>query len=425
MRFSRLADWLSWLETLHPVVIDLGLERVRAIAGRLGVLQPGVPVITVAGTNGKGSVTALLEALLLAHGKRAGLYTSPHILRFNERIRIDGRDIDDASLVRALATVDEARGDISLTYFEFTTLAAFVLFAGAKLDAWVLEIGLGGRLDAVNVIDPDVAVLTSVGMDHMDYLGPTRDDIGREKAGIFRAGKPAVIGEPSPPASVERVIAGQYVPAWRVGADFSAQAVGDAQFDWQGRAADGAPLALAGLPRPALALPNAATALQALYLLPFAPRRPAIEQALRAVRLAGRNQRFDVDGRTLVVDVGHNPHALAFLRAELPRHGVGMRFHIVLGMLADKDIAGAVRELEPLAHSWHIAPLPGPRGATASQLQAAVSAVSGAPVQVGEDVAAALRTALAVDDGLPVLAVGSFFTVAGVLSALPSQQPRD
>lgn len=425
MRFSRLADWLSWLETLHPVVIDLGLERVRAIAGRLDVLQPGVPVITVAGTNGKGSVTALLEALLLAHGKRAGLYTSPHILRFNERIRIDGRDIDDASLVRALAAVDAARGDISLTYFEFTTLAAFVLFAGAKLDAWVLEIGLGGRLDAVNVIDPDVAVLTSVGMDHMDYLGPTRDDIGREKAGIFRAGKPAVIGEPSPPPSVERAIVELAVPALRTGSDFSAHAAGDAQFDWRGRAADGAALALAGLPRPALALANVATALQALHLLPFPPRRAAIEQALRTVQLAGRNQRFDVGGRTLIVDVGHNPHALAFLRAELPRHGVGMRFHVVLGMLADKDIAGVVRELEPLAQSWHIAPLPGPRGAPASLLQATIAAASRASVQAGEDVAAALRAALAVDDGLPVLAVGSFFTVAGVLSALPSSQPRD
>lgn len=425
MRFSRLADWLSWLETLHPVVIDLGLERVRTVAGRLGVLQPGVPVITVAGTNGKGSVTALLEALLLAHGKRTGLYTSPHILRFNERIRIDGRDIGDESLVRALAAVDAARGDISLTYFEFTTLAAFVLFAGAKLDAWVLEIGLGGRLDAVNVIDPDVAVLTSVGMDHMDYLGPTRDDIGREKAGIFRAGKPAVIGEPSPPPSVGRAIVELAVPALHAGSDFSARATGDAQFDWQGRAADGAGVSLAGLPRPALALANAATALQALHLLPFRPRRAAIERALHVVQLAGRNQRFDVDGRTLIVDVGHNPHALAFLRTELPRHGVGMRFHVVLGMLADKDIAGAVRELEPLAQSWHIAPLPGPRGAPASLLQATVAAASRAPVQVGEDVAAALRTALAVDDGLPVLAVGSFFTVAGVLAALPSSQPRD
>ncbi|MFZ5723365.1 MAG: bifunctional tetrahydrofolate synthase/dihydrofolate synthase [Pseudomonadota bacterium] len=418
MRFQHLADWLSWLESLHPVVIDLGLERVRAVAQRLDVLHPGVPVVTVAGTNGKGSVTALLEGLLRAHGRRTALYTSPHIVRFNERIRIDGREAPDADIVRALAAVDAARGDMSLTYFEFTTLAAFVLFAEAGVDVWILEIGLGGRLDAVNVIDPDVAVLTSVGMDHMDYLGPTREDIGREKAGIFRAGRPAVIGEPEPPANVDAAVAALAAPAYRATSDFAIAGADDRHFSWRGCDRGRAPCVLPDLPRPALALANAATALQALHLLPFPVRPAAVAQAMRAVTLPGRNQRIEAGGRTVIVDVGHNPHALAFLRRELPRQGVGMRFHVVLGMLADKDIAGAVRELEPLAHSWHIAPLPGPRGAALPQLQAAVSAVSRAPLHAAGDVAAALQDALATTDGLPLLVTGSFLTVAAALTTL-------
>lgn len=419
-RFDTLADWLSWLESLHPVAIDLGLDRVRAVAERLDVLSPGVPVVTVAGTNGKGSVTALLDALLRAHGKRTALYTSPHILRFNERIRVDGAEAGDADIVRALAAVDAARGDVSLTYFEFTTLAAFVLFCAAQPDVWILEIGLGGRLDAVNVVDADVAVLTSIGMDHMDWLGPTREDIGREKAGIFRAHRPAVIGDDDPPESVRIPAAALHAPALFANRHFG---IGDAtaqHWNWHGRMVDDSHVSLTDLPPPMLALPNAATALQTLYLLPFPVRQEAVVRALRDVRLAGRNQRIDVDGRALIVDVGHNPHALAFLRAELPRHGVGLRFHVVLGMLADKDIAGVVRELEPLAQSWHIAPLPGPRGASATMLQAAVSAGSPAPLRAYADVASALRGALAMDDVLPLLAVGSFHTVAGVLAALPA-----
>ncbi|MFZ5756196.1 MAG: bifunctional tetrahydrofolate synthase/dihydrofolate synthase [Pseudomonadota bacterium] len=416
-RFDKLADWLSWLETLHPVVIEMGLGRVRTVAERLGVLSPGVPVVTVAGTNGKGSVTALLEAMLRAHGLRTALYTSPHILDFNERIRVDGANAGDDDIVRALAAVDAARGDISLTYFEFTTLAAFVLFCAQRPDVWVLEIGLGGRLDAVNVIDPDVAVLTSVGMDHMEFLGTSVEQIGYEKAGIFRHGRPAVVGE-QPPASVRRAMAELARPGLLAGRDFAVHPQLQAQpprWQWQGRSASGQPVVLDDLPVPSLALPNAALALQALHLLPFPVQAQAVHEALCSVVLAGRNQRVDVQGRALVVDVGHNPHAIRFLRGELPRHGVGMRFHVVLGMLADKDIAGVVRELEPLAQSWHIAPLPGPRGASKAQLQAALAG-SAAPVQAYDDIAAAARAACAAPDRLPVLALGSFFTVAGVLS---------
>lgn len=415
MRFQTLPEWLSWLETLHPVAIELGLARVRVVAERLGVLAPGVPVVTVAGTNGKGSVTALLEALLRAHGLRTALYTSPHILRFNERIRVDGVDAADADIVAALAAVDAARGETSLTYFEFTTLAAFVLFRRAQLDVWVLEIGLGGRLDAVNLIDADVAVLTSVGLDHMEWLGPTREHIGREKAGIFRTGKPAVLGELAPPASVREVAASVQAPLLLAGEDF---AITDhhGQLDWHGRDRTGAAVTYTALPRPALAAANVATAMQALNLLPFALRADALAAGLRSVQLPGRNQRLDVPGRAMVLDVGHNPDALRFLVAELPRHDIGMRFHVVLAMLADKDIAGAVRELEPLAQSWHIAPLSGARGAPVERLLAALPGSGPAPVHVYDEVAAAARGACASNDRLPVLAVGSFYTVAGVMA---------
>lgn len=422
MRFDRLDDWLSWLETLHPKSIDLGLDRVRQVAGRLGVLKPGMPVLTVAGTNGKGSVTALLEVLLRAQGRRTALYTSPHIRRFNERIRIDGREATDEAIVRALAAVDGARGEVSLTYFEFTTLAAFVLFHEARLDAWVLEIGLGGRLDAVNVIDPDVAVLTSVGLDHAEWLGHTREDVGREKAGIFRTGRPAVIGEPDPPESVRAAVRSTGArPLW-AGADFRARpgagVPGEAgHWSWEGQGASG-PLRLPDLPVPALALANAATALQALACLPVPVDPPAVRRALAAVRLAGRNQRIDHRGRAVVIDVGHNADALRFLRGELPRHGLCTRFHIVLGMLADKDIEAAVAVLAPLAEAWHIAPLPTPRSADAARLAEAVRAISDRPLTVHPGIAQALREVLAGAGTEPVLATGSFFTVAEALSVV-------
>lgn len=419
MKFQRLDDWLAWLETLHPQAIELGLGRVREVARRLDLLSPGVPVVTVAGTNGKGSVTALLEALLQAHGLRAGVYTSPHILRFNERIRIDGRAADDASIMAALARVEAARGDVSLTYFEYTTLAAFLLFRDSALDAWVLEIGLGGRLDAVNIIDADVAVLTSVGLDHQEWLGDTREAIGREKAGVFRAHRPVVVGDTEPPASVLQAIAALSARGVLAGRDFAAVVRDDAaSWEWQGVDATGQPCRLAVLPRPALALANAATALQAFLLLPVAVDAGHIAAALRRVRLAGRNQCLHRQGRAVVLDVGHNAHALAFLRHELGRHALGERFHVVLGMLGDKDVEAAVRALEPLGQSWHIAPLPSPRSASVDRLAAALAAVDAGQVVAHADIATAMAAAMEQPDGLPVLAVGSFYTVAGALQAL-------
>jgi dihydrofolate synthase/folylpolyglutamate synthase len=426
-RFATLREWLSWLETLHPKAIDMGLERVRIVAARLGVLAPGVPVVMVGGTNGKGSTTAVLDALLRAHGKRSGCYTSPHILRFNERIRIDGVEVDDAALLAALAQVDAARGDISLTYFEFTTLAAFYLFMQARLDAWVLEVGLGGRLDAVNVIDANVAVLTSVGIDHQEWLGSTRESIGAEKSGIFRARRPVVIGDAVPPRSVMDAVDALAAPAFRVGIEFGIDdlpvaATGAVQ-QWQWRGMDGAgkPLLLSSLPLPRLALANTATALQAFALL-FPMDPAAVSRALQHVCLAGRNQRLDVRGRAVIVDVGHNPDGMRFLSREIARHGVGMRFHIVLGMLADKDVQAAVSVLEPLGQSWHIAPLPSPRSADVEQLRAALAGIGAVFAYAG--IADALHAALARDDELPVLVTGSFYTVSEAMVMLEREAAR-
>lgn len=420
MRFHRLEDWLAWLETLHAKSIDMGLERVRLVARRLGVLTPTVPVLMVSGTNGKGSTTALLDALLRAHGKRVGCYTSPHILRFNERIRIHGVEVADDELLRALAAVDAVRGDISLTYFEYTTLAALVLFGQARLDAWVLEVGLGGRLDAVNIIDADVAVLTSVGLDHQEWLGDTRESIGREKAGIFRVGRPAVVGDPTPPASVLAMIDALGADGVLAGRDYRYAGGAGGHWSWQGRDAHCRPLSFAALPVPSLALANAATALQAFVLLPVVVDPDAVCQALASVQLPGRNQRIDVPGRAIVIDVGHNADALRFLTSELPRHGLGMRFHIVLGMLGDKDIEAAVCVLEPLAASWHIAPLPSPRTASVERLAQALAAAGIDSSQIGlhADVAGALAAARGQPDGLPVLVVGSFYMAGGALAAL-------
>lgn len=421
MRYTRLEDWLAWLETLHPSAIELGLDRVRAVAERLGLLSADArpaSILTIAGTNGKGSVTALLEALLCAHHKRVGCYTSPHILRFNERIRINGAEVADDVLMNALAMVDAARGGISLTYFEFTTLAALLLFRDARLDVWVLEVGLGGRLDAANVIDPDVAVLTSVGLDHQQWLGSTREAIGQEKAGIFRSGRPAVVGDPLPPASVRAAIAAVGAQGLFVDQDFSfTPQKNSASWSWRGQYRDNE-IALDDLPMPSLALANASTALQAFCRLSFAPDTNAVRAALTQARLPARNQHLRVGERDLIIDVGHNADALRFLCTELPRHGLGMRFHVVFAMLDDKDIEAAAQVLEPLGQSWHIAPLPGPRGATVARLHAALTGAGATEITAHADIATALQAALMQTDALPVLATGSFYTVGAVLQAM-------
>jgi len=421
-RPADLAGWLAYLETLHPSAIALGLDRVRAVRARLDA-PLGCPVVTITGTNGKGSTAAMLEAMLRAAGYRTGLYSSPHLMRYNERVRLDGRDASDESLVDAFHAVEDARTAaipaIPLTYFEFGTLAALLLFARSAPDALVLEVGLGGRLDAVNVVDADVSIVTSIDLDHRDWLGDTRDSVGREKAGVFRAGRPAICGDADPPRALvdeaERVGARLLV----AGRDFTAVAEGT-QWRYRGPASD-----RFGLPIPALRgryqLDNAACAITALDAL--RERLPVSANALReglvSVELAGRFQ--VLPGRpTRVLDVAHNPHAARALAGCLASMGYHRDTHAVLGMLADKDIDGVVAAVRGQVDRWTVAPLPGPRGASAAMLAAALAraGVPGDRIATAPDVASAWRSAReAAGETDRIVAFGSFLTVAAALAA--------
>jgi dihydrofolate synthase/folylpolyglutamate synthase len=424
-RPTTLAGWLAYLETLHPKSIAMGLDRVAAVRARLAATL-ACPVITVTGTNGKGSTCALLEAMLRAAGYRTALYTSPHLVRYNERVRIGGEPLSDAALIAAFDAIEDVRGDIALTYFEYGTLAALWAFARASLDVAILEVGLGGRLDAVNVVDADVAVVTSVDLDHMDYLGPTREDIGREKAGIFRPGRPVVCGEQDPPAAMIACAAAIDAPVVRIGRDFDCVA-GAGQWDYRGPGG-----ARRALPWPALRgryqLANAATALAALDLL--RPRLPvsmgAVRDGLVTVELSGRFQ--VLPGRpAIVLDVAHNPHAAHALGETLGAMGGFPATHAVFGMLADKDIAGVAAAVRARIDRWFVAPLPPPRGAGAATVRDALVAagVAADAIRCCDDIAAALASARGeAHEADRIVVFGSFLTVAAALAALRSDAPQ-
>jgi dihydrofolate synthase / folylpolyglutamate synthase len=419
---ATLQEWLERLEALHPRLIDLGLDRVAAVRTALG-LELEMPLIVVGGTNGKGSVCGLIEAVLRAAGYRTGLYTSPHLLRYNERVRIDGTEASDAALIAAFERIDRARGDISLTYFESGTLAAALLFAEAGLDAAVLEVGLGGRLDAVNMFDADCAVLTSIDLDHMQYLGTTREAIGFEKAGIFRAGRPAVCGDPDPPASVLAQANDRGARLLRIGVDFGYT---QAQLQWRYWGPRGA---RSGLPYPALRgthqLANAAAAICALEQLH--ERLPVDMQALRtglvSVTVPGRFQ--VLPGRPAVVlDVAHNPHAARALARTLRAHGSHARTAAVFAMLADKDIGAVIDAVKAQVDAWYVASIAGNRGTQAATLAALVAAHDpGKPVEQFDSARHAYSAAAAAaneDDRIVVF--GSFLTVSDVLGMLDADR---
>jgi dihydrofolate synthase/folylpolyglutamate synthase len=414
---ATLEQWLAHCERLHPKHIDMTLQRVASVRARLG-LKFHVPVISVAGTNGKGSSCAMLEAIALHAGYRVGLYIKPHLVRFEERCRINGRCVDAQALLPHFEAVEAARGQATLTYFEFTTLAIMRALSLAELDLVILEVGLGGRLDAVNTVDADCALITSIDLDHMDYLGPDRESIGFEKAGILRPGKPAVISDPMPPASVLRHAQALGADLWLVGRDFRHS--GDRQqWSWSGRGRRRSALAYPAL-RGANQLLNASGVLAVFEAL--RERLPINAQAVRnglaTVELAGRFQ--IVPGQpALVLDVAHNPQAAATLAFNLDQMGLYPRTHAVFGAMADKDIAGMLARLGPLVQRWYCCDLPLPRAARADDLAAAVRALPAmqeAPPSCHESPAAALRAALAeADPADRIVVFGSFLCVGGVL----------
>ncbi len=410
---KSLGDWLRYIEQQHPSAIALGLERVAAVFSRLGTKIPA-PVITVAGTNGKGSTCAMLECILRCAGYRTGLYTSPHLLRYNERVRVAGVEAGDEALCESFAAVERARGDIPLTYFEFGTLAAFDLFSREQIDVAVLEVGLGGRLDAVNVVDADCAVLTSVGIDHVDYLGTTREDIGREKAGIFRAGRPAVIAEPDPPASVLNAQADLRLIGKHFG--FTSE---PHQWNYWGPGGRRGGLAHPAL-RGRLQLRNAAAALCALDCLHA--RMPVamqdVRRGLAEVALPGRFQ--VLPGRPQVIlDVAHNPQAAQALAANLADAGFAPETIAVCGMLRDKDIGAVVGELAPRITRWHLASLPGPRGARAADIAAHLR---GDVLEYDSPAQAFAAAREAAGEGDKIVVFGSFLTVADVMAWLKNNK---
>ncbi|MDO9219907.1 MAG: bifunctional tetrahydrofolate synthase/dihydrofolate synthase [Thiobacillus sp.] len=416
-----LEDWLSRLERLHPSTIELGLDRVRRVKDALG-LDPTFPLIVVGGTNGKGSTCAYLEAILGAAGYKTGLYTSPHLLRYNERVRVAGTEASDAELVAAFERIDAARADTSLTYFEFGTLGAMLQFIDAGVDVAILEVGLGGRLDAVNAFDADVAIVSSVDLDHMDYLGDTRELIGFEKAGIYRAARPAICADLNPPASL-------LDHARQIGADlrcierdFSAQREAD---HWTYRSADAI---LHNLPLPAMAgayqLRNAAGALAALAALHsrLPVSEAAIHASLAAAQVPGRFQRIAC-APDVILDVAHNPEAARALAATLREQPVAGRTLGVVGMLADKDAAGVFAALAGEIDAWWVCTPDSPRAREATALAVELRPhANGAPISIQPDVNAALAVARsAAREGDRILVFGSFYTVAAVLNHAASQ----
>ncbi len=405
-------DWLAHCDRMHPTSMDLSLERTVEVRRRLG-LRFQVPVVTVAGTNGKGSTCAMLESVALAAGYRVGLYQKPELVHFTERCRIGGRPVEAEALLPHFEAVEQARAEITLTKFEFTTLAIARALAHAPLDLVILEVGLGGRFDAVNAFDCDCAVITSIALDHTEFLGPDRESIGFEKAHVMRAGKPAIVSDPEPPASV--VKHGEAIGAdlWLVGRDFNTS--GDRQqWNWAGRGRRYTGLAFPAL-RGANQLVNAAGVLAAFEAL--RPQLPvsaqAIRQGLAQVELAGRFQ--VVPGQpALVLDVAHNPQAVGVLAVNLDAMGFYPRTHAVLGAMRDKDIAGLLQRIRPLVDVWHLTDLPTARAAKAAELAAALG--EGVETHCHATPAAALAAAAAAADPADRIVVfGSFYTVGGVL----------
>ena len=397
---STLAQWLSYIESIHPVEIELGLQRLQTVAHKLGLGHKSAVVFTVAGTNGKGTTTAVLSALAQAAGKSVGWYTSPHLLQFNERIRINSQPISDQELVCAFNEIEKIRGDITLSYFEYTSLAAFYLFQQQSLDVWVLEVGLGGRLDAVNIIEPDVAVVTNIGLDHQGFLGDTVDEIAKEKAGIARSGKPLVLGSVDIPSSLFDVCESIGAPVYRFGANHVSQ---DNVLRWQARTVVNTNLTIPNA--------NAVTAIQAFELAGFSMENIDVAAVLAKIEVAGRLQRVLHKGQPIVLDVGHNPHAGRYICEQLD----GQRFHVLLGMLSDKDALGFVGAVKSITKSLNFVDLAVPRGLSAAEMALKIGKTESKQFgAVGEFI----ENMVLAFPGEPLFIGGSFYTVCHALKYL-------
>ncbi len=423
VRYHSLEDWLRWQEGLHPNVIDLGLARAQAVADILfgkRSSQASPFTITVAGTNGKGSCVKTLSALLVATGKRVGAFTSPHLLRYNERICIDNREVSDDDLCEAFAAIDTARGDISLTYFEFNALAALYLFRKHRVDVQVLEVGLGGRLDAVNIVDADIAVITNIALDHVDWLGDTREKIGAEKAGILRQNGKLVYGEMNMPDSIHDRVDALGVTCRQLGAEFGFT-VTDNILRWKGIDAAGKPVHIEAA-CPTLPLPSVACALQVLAWMDSLDADIAAN-TLPLLKLDGRFERIAHPARTIILDVAHNIAGAHFLADRILRV-FKQPVDILFAAMADKDLVGICTALQPAVKSWHLASLPdNSRAAAPEQLQHAVrQSGSTSQCDIYDSVHHAMDACTAQSHDEPLLVCGSFFTVAAAKAYWLAQQ---
>jgi dihydrofolate synthase / folylpolyglutamate synthase len=410
---SNLKTWLCYLEQLHPITIELGLERVKTVAERLDLLQPAPYVFTVAGTNGKGTTCRTLEMILLAAKFRVGVYSSPHLLRFTERVRIDNRESTEREMVKAFAEIEKARGDISLTYFEYTTLAALYQFKQAKLDVVILEVGLGGRLDATNIVDADVAVITTIGIDHVDYLGNTKESIGREKAGIFKRKSIAIVGEPEMPSSILDVAKSVHCPIYAANRDWSyQQQTNDTLWSF-----DSSRKCYCNLPIPNVPLANSATAIAALSYSALKITEAEICVGLSQSKLTGRFQILQTSP-LVIIDVAHNPHAATYLITQLEelkkKQSNVAKVRIVIGMLKDKDIKCTLSILK--SDIWYCATLYGERGSNSKILKQYLLDKGESNISTFDTVWDAYQKAMqeAKEDDI-IIVCGSFHTVADVL----------
>lgn len=406
---SPLSMWLHYLENIHTSAIDLGLDRVSKVAQSTNLTKPAPKVITVAGTNGKGSTCALMEAILLDAGYRVGVYSSPHLINYNERVRINGHDVSDDLLTQSFDFIERSRNDISLSFFEFGTLAALRVFQIEQVDVVLLEVGLGGRLDATNVVEHDVSVITSLAIDHVDWLGSDINVIGFEKAGIFRSGKPAICGQPKSPPTVAAHADDIGAEFYQVGLQFNYQVTDEVRQLWRWQAGG---FDLDELPIPSLPLANAATALMALSTSGLELTDVNVVNGLKAARLAGRMQLLSSQP-TVLLDVAHNPHSAQYLVEQLEKQHPGKAVRAVVAMLHDKDITSTLQTLAPVVKHWYPASLQGPRAASVDELIEYLACYEG---RYKTPVDAFIQAYEHVKEDEVLLVVGSFHTVGEVLN---------